>query len=83
MPVPANTFLAFQAIGNREDLIDIITILSPMDTWFTSNTGSTRAISTYHEWQTDVLDTPAANAQVAKPSSAVCELGRRASSFSE
>jgi len=64
MAVPANTFLAFQAIGNREDLIDIITNISPMDTWFTSNTGSTRAISTFHEWQTDALDTPAANAQV-------------------
>ena len=64
MATPTNTFQTYQAIGNREDLIDIITILSPMDTWFTSNTGSTRAISTYHEWQTDVLDTPAANAQI-------------------
>ena len=64
MAVPPNTYQTYQAIGNREDLIDIITILSPMDTWFTSNTGSTRAISTYHEWQTDVLDTPAANAQI-------------------
>ena len=64
MATPTNTYQTYQAIGNREDLIDIITILSPMDTWFTSNTGSTRAISTYHEWQTDVLDTPAANAQI-------------------
>ena len=64
MATPANTYQTYQAIGNREDLIDIITILSPMDTWFTSNTGSTRAISTYHEWQTDTLDTPAANAQI-------------------
>jgi hypothetical protein len=64
MTLEINTFQTYQAIGNREDLIDIITILSPMDTWFTSNTGSTRAISTHHEWQTDVLDTPAANAQI-------------------
>ena len=49
MTLQTNTFQTYQAIGNREDLIDIITILSPMDTWFTSNTGSTRAISTYHE----------------------------------
>lgn len=62
--IPTGEFQTYQAIGNREDLIDIITNISPMDTWFTSNTGSTRAISTYHEWQTDVLDTPAANAQV-------------------
>lgn len=64
MTPPTNTFQVYQAIGNREDLIDIIINISPMDTWFTSNTGSTRAISTFHEWQTDVLDTAAANAQV-------------------
>ena len=64
MTPPTNTYQTYQAIGNREDLIDIITNISPMDTWFTSNTGSTRAISTYHEWQTDALDTAAANAQV-------------------
>lgn len=61
--IPTNEFQTYASIGNREDLIDIITNISPMDTWFTSNTGSTRAISTNHEWQTDVLDTPAANAQ--------------------
>lgn len=62
--IPTNTFQTYAAIGNREDLIDIITNISPMDTWFTSNTGSTRAISTLHEWQTDALDTAAANAQI-------------------
>ena len=64
MAAPTNTFQTYQAIGNREDLIDIITNISPMDTWFTSNTGSTRAISTFHEWQTDTLDAAAANAQI-------------------
>jgi hypothetical protein len=64
MTPPTSAFVTYQAIGNREDLIDIITNISPMDTWFTSNTGSTRAISTYHEWQTDSLATAAANAQV-------------------
>jgi len=64
MTPPTCTFQTYQAIGNREDLIDIIINISPMDTWFTSNTGSTRAISTYHEWQTDALATAAANAQV-------------------
>jgi len=64
MSVPSNTYQTYQAIGNREDLIDIIINISPMDTWVTSNTGSTRAISTYHEWQTDALATAAANAQI-------------------
>jgi len=64
MAAPTNTFQTYQAIGNREDLIDIIINISPMDTWLTSNTGSTRAISVFHEWQTDVLDAAAANAQI-------------------
>ena len=64
MAAPTNTFQTYQAIGNREDLIDIITNISPMETWFTSNTGSTRAIATFHEWQTDTLDTASANAQI-------------------
>ncbi len=64
MTAPTGTFQTYQAIGNREDLIDVITNISPMDTWVTSNTGASRAIQTLHEWQTDVLATAAANAQV-------------------
>ena len=64
MATPTGLFQTYQSIGNREDLIDIITNISPMDTWFTSNTGSTRAISTYHEWQIDTLAAAAANAQI-------------------
>lgn len=58
------TFQTYQSIGNREDLTDIITNISPMDTWFTSNTGSGSAAGTYHEWQTDELAAAAANAKV-------------------
>ena len=64
MNAPSGTFQTYQAIGNREDLIDVITNISPMETWLTSNTGSTRAIQTLHEWQTDALAAAAANAQV-------------------
>ena len=64
MTAPTGTFQTYQAIGNREDLIDVITNISPMETWFTSNTGATRAIQTLHEWQTDSLAAAAANAQV-------------------
>jgi len=45
----------YQSVGNREDLIDIIVNIDPVDTWFTSNTGSGRAKARYHEWQTDAL----------------------------
>ena len=64
MTVPTNTFQAFQAIGNREDLIDVITNISPKDTWFTQNTANVRATSVEHEWQTDALAAAAANAQI-------------------
>lgn len=58
------TFTTYKAIGQREDLIDVITNISPVDTWFTSNTGSTKARGVYHEWQTDALAAAASNAAV-------------------
>ena len=64
MAVPADTFQTYQAIGNREDLIDVITSISPEDTWVTSNTGTGRAMARYHEWQTDALAAAAANAVI-------------------
>lgn len=64
MGAPTDTFQTYQSIGNREDLIDVITNISPIDTWVTSNTGSTRAKATYHEWQTDALAAAAANKKI-------------------
>lgn len=64
MAILSNAFSTFVAIGNREDLIDVITNISPVEAWFTSNTGSGRATNRYHEWQTDALAAAAANAQV-------------------
>lgn len=61
MAIPSNTFTTYEAIGNREDLIDVITTISPVDTWVTSNTGSTRATARLHEWQTDALAAAAEN----------------------
>ena len=55
MAIPANSFTTYTAVGNREDLIDVITNISPVDTFVTSNTGSGRATARFHEWQTDVL----------------------------
>lgn len=62
MTMPSNTFETYQAIGDREDLIDVITNISPEETWLTSNSGKARATARYHEWQTDALATPGANA---------------------
>jgi hypothetical protein len=64
MAIPDNTFTTYEAIGQREDLIDVITNISPMDTWFTSNSGTVRATGRFHEWQTDALAAAAANAVI-------------------
>lgn len=63
MAVPANTHTTYDTVGMREDLIDVITNISPVDTWCLSNFGTAKASNRYHEWLTDVLDTPTANAQ--------------------
>jgi hypothetical protein len=64
MAVPTNTYLTFSAVGNREDLLDKITNISPTDVPFTSMIEETTAQATYHEWQTDALATAAINAQL-------------------
>lgn len=46
-----------KTIGNREDLTDILTNITPTETPFISSVGRTSAQSIYHEWQTDTLDT--------------------------
>jgi Family of unknown function (DUF5309) len=71
--------------GLREDLSDMIYMLSPSDTPFTSNVGRGTADAVYHEWQTDALAAPnLANAQFQgddiatfTPASVTTRLGNR------
>lgn len=56
MAVPTNTVSTVSAIGNREDLINIIYDISPMDTPFLSEASKSSASAVYHEWQTDALE---------------------------
>jgi len=56
------TYKTYEAIGNREDLTDVITNISPIDNWFQANSGTGKATATYHEWQTDSLAAAGANA---------------------
>ena len=58
------TYQTYQAIGNREDLVDIIYSISPTETPFMSGVAKTKATNTLHEWQTDALAPVAANAVV-------------------
>jgi hypothetical protein len=63
MAAPANTFLSTAAIGNREDLTDVIYRISPDETPLLSLAEKTKAENTLHEWQTQDLAAPGANAQ--------------------
>jgi hypothetical protein len=60
----ASAKLTYDAIGNREDLSDLITNISPIDTPFLSRFGKTKATATLHEWLTDTLASPAKNAKI-------------------
>jgi hypothetical protein len=55
MPVPTNTFQVYQAIGNREDLSDVIYRIDPTDTPFISGIEREKATAVNHEWQTQAL----------------------------
>jgi len=58
-----NTFETYDAVGNREDLQNVIYNISPTDTPFMSSIGTGTASFTKHEWQTDALAAAGANAQ--------------------
>lgn len=64
MTVPANTFKTYESIGNREDLSDVITNISPVDTLFYSQLSEDGGKSVTKEWQTDSLAAAGANAQL-------------------
>jgi len=55
MTLTTNGFSTFDAIGNREDLADVIHNISPTDTPFISMAKKGKATAVLHEWQTDSL----------------------------
>jgi hypothetical protein len=61
VPIVTNTFLSYDAKGNREDLEDIIYDVSPTKTPFVSNAGRNTAKAVLHEWQMDSLAAAADN----------------------
>lgn len=60
----SNVYSAFDAVGNKEDLSDIITNIAPEEAPFYDRMGTTKAEATYHEFLTDTLAAATANAQV-------------------
>src|SRR5580704_19795185 len=57
MTMPTNTFNSFIAIGNREDLADVIYRIDPTETPFLSGVEKAKATAVKHEWQTQALAT--------------------------
>jgi hypothetical protein len=55
MALPTNTFATYEAIGNREDLSDVIYRIDPTDTPFMSAAEREKATAVNHEWQTQAL----------------------------
>lgn len=55
MTIQTNAFATYGAIGNREDLTNVIYNISPTDTPFMSAIGKSKAKAVLHEWQTDSL----------------------------
>lgn len=64
MTNPVGTFQTYQAIGNREDLDDMIFNIAPTETPFVSMAKRGKATNKIFYWQTDTLATAANNAQV-------------------
>ena len=52
---PTDTFETYAAVGNRDDLTDVIYNISPTDTPGLSSFETTDATAVLHEWQTDAL----------------------------
>lgn len=63
MAVPTNTHLSTAAIGNREDLTDIVDRITPTKVPFYSMTKKGSADGTKHEWQTQALRAAGPNVQ--------------------
>ena len=55
MALPTSTFATYEAVGNREDLSDVIYRIDPTDTPAMSGFEREKATAVNHEWQTQAL----------------------------
>lgn len=62
MAAPTNTQTSTAAVGNREDLTDIIDNITPTEVPLYSMIPKTKASGTLHEWQTQALRAAGVNA---------------------
>lgn len=64
MAVVANTFQTTSAVGNREELSDVVSRITPEDTPIYSMIEKVKFKSTHPEWETDELAAPGENIQL-------------------
>ncbi|WP_375413082.1 DUF5309 domain-containing protein [uncultured Bradyrhizobium sp.] len=64
MAIVANTFQTTSAVGNREQLSDVVSRITPEDTPIYSMIGKGKVNGVHPEWETDDLAAPAANVQL-------------------
>jgi len=57
-PVPSNGLKSGTSVSNREDLLDVLTILAPEETPILSSSAKSKANSTFVEWTVDKLAAP-------------------------
>lgn len=62
MAAIANTFTTANAVGNREELSDVVSRITPEDTPIYSMIPKGKCVSIHPEWETDDLAAPADNA---------------------
>lgn len=60
----ASAVTTYQAIGQREDLTDLIATITRHETPIFSSLAKVKASGVYHEWQTDSLSTGSVNAAI-------------------
>jgi len=60
----ANAFTTYSAVGNREDLTELISNVSPLEAPAFDRWQSVKAKARLHEWQTDALAAAGANANI-------------------
>ena len=64
MALPSNAYTSYDIVGAREDLADLISNISPVDTMFYSGLGEAGASNTKVEWQIDSLASAGSNAHL-------------------
>lgn len=60
MTLETNAFTSYSAVGNKEDISDVIYNVDPFETPFLTAIDDVKASNRLHQWQTDVLAAPVA-----------------------